>query len=121
MNTLGVLIGDEVLATLAARLVALLDGNDRVGRIGGDEFVAVIEDLDQVDFAVKIAEKVLAAIRMPVSYQGQTLSVGASIGIALFPLHGESVRDLFLSADAAMYAAKGAGKNCCKLAIGPPG
>lgn len=107
--------GDHLLKHVATQLKNSVRLMDTVGRIGGDEFVAVIEGLDQVGYALTVAEKLLAAVRQPVAYEEHTLSVGASIGIAVFPLHGESVHELFLAADTAMYAAKGAGKNCCRL------
>lgn len=114
----GHVAGDHLLKHVAGQFKGVVRSMDAIGRIGGDEFVAVIEDLDHIDFACAVAKKLLLAGREPVTYDGEELAVGASIGVAIYPLHGETIRDLFLSADEAMYQAKGAGKNCYQLASG---
>ncbi len=108
--------GDLILKHVASQLKATVRSMDTVGRIGGDEFVVVLEGLEQVEHACSLAGKLLGAVRESILCGEQQLSVGASIGVALYPLHGETPRELFQRADAAMYLAKGAGKNSFRLA-----
>jgi len=114
-DTYGHDAGDQILKHIADQLKNTVRTNDTVGRIGGDEFVVVIEDAEQIDAFSMVAEKLLVATSKTLPHMKEVLGVSASIGIALFPLHGSSVRDLFQSADTAMYAAKRAGKNCYRV------
>jgi len=109
-------VGDWLLRTVAQRMRETVRASDTVARIGGDEFVALLADVSTARDAVGVAEKLRAAIAEP--YQapdGETLVISASIGIVLFPLHGQNLRDLLRLSDAAMYQVKDEGKNAVRL------
>ncbi|RYV49815.1 putative bifunctional diguanylate cyclase/phosphodiesterase [Pengzhenrongella frigida] len=105
-DTLGHGAGDDVLREIGRRLASTADGV--VARLGGDEFAVLLPDVDRVA-ALAFAEEYLEAIRRPVALDDVFLAVGASIGIALYPLHGATGDALLTHADVAMYAAKVAG------------
>lgn len=117
-DTYGHAAGDHLLCHVARQMEAAVRSADMVGRVGGDEFVVVSEGIKDELAVQAVAMKLLRAIQQPTDYQGNLLSVGASIGIALWPTQGKTVRDLYQGADEAMYAAKAAGKNCFRLAAG---
>jgi len=104
-DTLGHPEGDRLLQDVAARLPSALRQSDTVGRLGGDEFGIVLPDVDQVK-AIEVARKLLLCLESSFRLEGQTITVGASIGIALFPDHGEDDASLIRHADVAMYEAK---------------
>ncbi|GAA0571628.1 diguanylate cyclase domain-containing protein [Caenispirillum bisanense] len=104
--------GDTVLATIGRRLKAALREGDTAARIGGDEFVLLAVNVGTAADVERIAAKVLMAIGEPVTWNGETLHIGASIGLALFPDDAPTGDSLLSIADTAMYAAKAAGKNC---------
>lgn len=110
-DTLGHSIGDRLLQAAAARLKNCVRAEDTVARMGGDEFTILLPDLGDRAGAIKVAEKVLEAIRYPMSIDGVDLEISTSIGIAMFPEDGLDAEDLLKSADAAMYRAKDAGRN----------
>lgn len=103
--------GDLVLCEVARRLRSGLRATDLVARIGGDEFFAVLEDVQGPEQAKAVARKLLAEIARPIETRAEPCSVTASIGIALFPADGTDAATLMKRADAAMYQAKQAGKN----------
>jgi diguanylate cyclase (GGDEF)-like protein/PAS domain S-box-containing protein len=103
--------GDAVLEAIGQRLQKVLRGTDTAARIGGDEFVVLAEGVHGCEDAALIAEKVLEGINQPIQWHGKPLSVGASIGIALYPLHAQDADTLLTAADNAMYQAKEQGKN----------
>ncbi|MER7165488.1 EAL domain-containing protein [Micromonospora sp. NPDC000207] len=105
-DALGHAVGDRLLVEVTARLVGVLDGQDLVARLGGDEFAIVATGLTGVDQARELAERVVTALAEPVSMDGLLLDAGGSIGIALFPEHGEDYATLMRHADVAMYDAK---------------
>jgi diguanylate cyclase (GGDEF)-like protein len=107
--------GDKVLAQLAARMRRTARDADVVARMGGDEFAILQLGVERADAALGLARRVLEALREPVEADSQPLQVGASIGIALFPAAGADPDTLLRHADAAMYAAKAAGRNCVRL------
>ena len=109
-DTLGHSVGDTLLVKIARRLA---DENEmgamcrgRVARLGGDEFAIWLEDIERPDIAERVASRALSAITAPFDIEGYRLEVGASIGVALHPLHGRSASDLLRCADIAMYVAK---------------
>ena len=103
--------GDRVLQELARRFAARTRDMDTVARIGGDEFVVVMEDLADARFAGTLAAKLLAAAAAPIDVQGHAVALTASAGIAVFPGDGDDAAALVRHADTAMYAAKAAGKQ----------
>ena len=110
-DTIAHAAGDDVLRELARRIVATLDGRGIVGRPGGDEFVIIVEDLEDETTCVAIAYELLAAISEPLAYDDVHLIVTGSIGIAIYPRDGATPDELLSSADSAMYAAKARGGN----------
>lgn len=103
-------IGDEALKIVADRLNTAVRRCDLVGRIGGDEFLALIEDIKSNQDIVAIIERIIEALREPFYIQQHELHLSASIGIAIYPRDGDIDR-LMIAADAAMYHAKNAGKS----------
>jgi diguanylate cyclase (GGDEF)-like protein len=102
-DTLGHHAGDRLLQEIARRLRGALRASDTVARLGGDEFAVVLPgSSDATDTAVKLVQ----ALEAPFELEGHTLALGASVGIALYPQHGETVESLLRSADVAMYTAK---------------
>jgi diguanylate cyclase (GGDEF)-like protein len=104
-DTLGHQVGDEVLKQVAQRLRTKLRESDTIARMGGDEFAVLLPTVN-AKYAAMAARMLLQALRTPFSVGDQTLDVGASIGIALYPDHGVDVNVLIQRADVAMYAAK---------------
>ncbi len=85
--------------------------SDIVGRVGGDEFVVLLPDVVDVASAVGVGEKIRMALNEPFIVDDQTLSLSSSIGLALYPDHGDSTLQLAKNADCAMYYAKANGRN----------
>jgi diguanylate cyclase (GGDEF)-like protein len=104
-DTLGHAAGDAVLQEVGARLSAIVDGSACVARLGGDEFAVVMVDTDLLG-ATRFAETIRSALITPLDIVGVTLTIDASIGIALAPEHGTDIATLLRRADVAMYAAK---------------
>lgn len=104
-------VGDEVLRQIAARLVACLRESDTVARLGGDEFTVILEGGKRVEDAGQVATKILKTIGHPYHVGDRELSVTTSIGIAMYPLDGDSFEELIKGADTAMYQSKAAGRN----------
>ena len=104
-DTLGHPQGDRLLLDVASRLPTALRQSDTVGRLGGDEFGIVLPDTESKQ-AIDVAKKVLASLQPSFELDDQILSIGASIGIALYPEHGEDDASLIRHADIAMYEAK---------------
>lgn len=104
-------IGDGVLTEVARRLEAAVRAVDTVARLGGDEFVILLEAVHGGEDAEQVAKKIVAELACPLEVQGLDLSVGGSVGIALYPAHGTSARELLQHADQAMYRAKQAGRG----------
>ena len=104
-------VGDELLVALAARLLATLREGDTLSRIGGDEFVAILVDLESASAHETVLLRLLEAASTPVAVRGLSLQVSASIGLTLYPQDNVSADQLMRHADQAMYIAKQAGKN----------
>jgi diguanylate cyclase (GGDEF)-like protein/PAS domain S-box-containing protein len=104
-------IGDRMLQEVAARLRGLLRGSDTVSRVGGDEFVLVLPEMSSEADAVETAQKVLDTMAKPYEIEAYALSIAPSIGISLFPEHGEEPEALLCHADTAMYRAKELGRG----------
>lgn len=110
-DTLGHDVGDTLLRMVAARLVAAVRHEDTVARLGGDEFVIALPILARGDDATILVSKVIQAVSQPYCIQGLDVSVTVSVGVSIFPTHGEDVETLMKSADLALYEAKRSGKN----------
>jgi diguanylate cyclase (GGDEF)-like protein len=111
-DTLGHDIGDELLKEVATRLNACVRSGDTVARQGGDEFVIVLAEVAHSQDAALVAEKIISTLGQPIFVNSHELQVTTSIGIALFPVNGtDDAQELMRKADAAMYAAKEAGRN----------
>lgn len=104
-------IGDELLITLALRMKEALREGDTLARIGGDEFVAVLVDLEHIDDCDPVLARLLQAAAAPATVGGAALQVSASIGVTLYPQDNADADHLMRHADQAMYQAKQAGKN----------
>ena len=103
--------GDELLRAVAGRLRSLLRAEDTVARVGGDEFVVLLPRAQSVAEVVHVAEKVRASLAEPYIVAGHRVRISATIGLALFPEHAAEPNALTRCADAAMYAAKSAGRD----------
>jgi diguanylate cyclase (GGDEF)-like protein len=110
-DTLGHPIGDLLLKEVAHRLAAVIGGEGQVGRLGGDEFEALLPGVDEEGRLAALAEQVIAKLSAPYVVRGHTLSIGASIGISI-TRPGKTLADaLIKEADLALYAAKKAGRG----------
>lgn len=103
-------VGDQLLKAVAARLRGHLHSQDTLARIGGDEFVLLVE-LQEPDDAVGVADKQVNLVARPFRVADHDLQLSASVGIVLYPGNGQDQHELLRNADAAMYHAKSAGKN----------
>ena len=110
-DTLGHDTGDEVLRQVTARLRQCLSETDIISRFGGDEFAALIRDIDDADAARAAAKRVLAAVDQPYRLNGEEYHLSASIGISTFPGDSVDATALLRNAELAMYRAKDQGKN----------
>ncbi len=110
-DTLGHSVGDEVLRIVGERLKDSLRSSDTAARLGGDEFTFILRNTEQVSNIVKVADLVINKVNEPIQVGARECYVGASIGIACFPEHGDSPEKLLKNADMAMYEAKKSGRN----------
>ena len=115
-DTLGHDAGDMLLKIVADRLVAALRQEDTVARLGGDEFVLVLWELSGDDGVAKLASKVLLALSQPYTIKGQSVYITASMGVSIYPTHGEDIETLIKKADIALYESKRSGKNGYRIA-----
>lgn len=114
-DTLGHTMGDHLLKEVARRLRANIRESDTIARMGGDEFTIILNNLQDIDGASYMAEKLIKAINQPIHLDGNICNVGASIGISVYPDHAGNINDLINMADGAMYQAKNSGKNNYKI------
>jgi len=115
-DQLGHAAGDSLLVAVANRLREQVRESDTVARLGGDEFTVILPSLRDGNDAVRVANNIIAAIGKPFHIAGAEARVGVSIGIALFPQHGDTVERILNAADNAMYRSKNAGRNCYTFA-----
>ena len=109
-DSLGHLVGDALLRTVARRILDCVRGTDRVARFGGDEFMVLLPSMrDRADIE-QVAAKLITAIEVPMEAEGRPLSVTPSVGIAIFPRDGTTPDELIKHADTAMYVAKSRGR-----------
>ncbi|MHB8809381.1 MAG: two-component system response regulator [Desulfobulbaceae bacterium] len=104
-------VGDKVLLQVAERLKKMLRASDSVCRLGGDEFVILLESTDSVEGAMYVAERTIEILNEPMLVEGHRCSIGASIGISIFPEDCDDANSMLQHADIAMYEAKRMGRN----------
>jgi len=114
-DSLGHTVGDQLLQSVAQRLVGCVRHSDTVSRQGGDEFVLLLPYIEHAEDAALTAQKLLAALVLPHRIDGHTVHIGASIGISIYPDDGRDAETLIKCADSAMYHAKGNGRNNYKF------
>jgi diguanylate cyclase (GGDEF)-like protein/PAS domain S-box-containing protein len=114
-DTLGHDAGDLLLKEVSKRLKLSVRSADTVARVGGDEFVLVLDNIGSEENARSVANKLIAALAQPFELKGQSCHVGGSIGIALYPDDSQDATELVKQADEAMYLAKQSGKNNSKF------
>jgi diguanylate cyclase (GGDEF)-like protein/PAS domain S-box-containing protein len=110
-DSLGHMIGDELLKSVAASLASCARKTDFVARLGGDEFAIVQTGIEDIDDVMKLVSRIFGAIRIPYQCLGHQVTTDASIGIALAPQDGTDIDQILKNADLAMYAAKAAGRR----------
>lgn len=110
-DTLGHLVGDKLLKIVADRISSVARASDTVSRLGGDEFAIMLPYIENTDDIATIAVKLLTSIAGPCVIDGNEIEVTTSIGISVFPEDGNDSESLIAHADAAMYQAKGNGRN----------
>lgn len=103
--------GDDLLLQVSQRLAGLLGGNDTLCRLGSDEFVLLLENIDNESIVYLMANRIQAMLKKPFLLEFKKIYVNASVGISLYPGDGESAMELIRSADMAMHRAKSEGKN----------
>jgi len=114
-DTLGHTIGDKLLILVARRLEAVISSTNTLARVGGDEFVVLLEGVSGSEEALETGARLLNALVVPFDVDGHELLLSASVGISLCPEHGADLETLQERADRAMYAAKSQGRNQCMV------
>lgn len=110
-DSFGHAVGDHLLQEVAADLVACVRATDTVCRHGGDEFVILLTEIEEIHDSAQVAEKLLARFALPRTIDGHELQVTLSIGISVYPKNGLDADNLMRSADTAMYTSKEYGRN----------
>ncbi len=110
-DTLGHEVGDKVLVETAHRLTSDLRMGDTIGRLGGDEFIVLLSGLSSVKDSQRIAENLLRQFRSPFIIDDREIVLGASIGIAIYPVDAKTPSEILRNADSAMFHAKRQGRN----------
>ena len=110
-DSLGHLVGDKLLQSVAERLVTCVRSSDTVSRQGGDEFVVLLPDIEHAEDAARRAENIISTMADHHSVSGYDLYINMSIGISVYPGDGEDAETLIKNADVAMYHAKQTGRN----------
>src|SRR6185312_10808333 len=109
-DTLGHEAGDQLPIMVAQRMRAAARGSDVVARLGGDEFAIILPDTTQAS-AEQISRRLLDAIRLPFAIGGESVRIGVSIGVAIYPADGSTAEELLRNADRALYKAKTGGRD----------
>ena len=110
-DSMGHAAGDEILNIVSMRLQDLLRKTDTVARLGGDEFTVIVEDLEEPEWVVSVANNILMMLDQPAFVNGKEVHIGGSIGIAMYPQDGDNVGALLKNADTAMFKAKDMGRQ----------
>lgn len=114
-DTLGHKIGDAVLKEAASRMRHSLREVDSIGRIGGDEFVVCLTQLNHSNDAITVARKIQTALAWPIHTEDHVVRIGSSIGVSLYPENGDNMKSLMQAADEAMYSIKQEGGGGFRL------
>ncbi len=114
-DSLGHEAGDQLLKVVALRLQKCLRKFDSVTRLGGDEFVVVLQDINKLDAVAKVAELLLLKIKAPIQLEAARVHIAMSLGMALYPSHGDDAKTLLRNADTALYDAKSRGRGCYQV------
>ena len=114
-DSLGHDVGDALLIEVARRLLKEVRVQDTVARQGGDEFIVLLQDIQDMDSAANTGKRLLDAIISPYLIMGKDLSISASIGVSIYPHDGTDVDTLLKHSDVAMYHAKESGRNSCQF------
>lgn len=115
-DTYGHDFGDYILSSAAQKFKTTMRGNDMVGRIGDDEFAAVLEDATDIEKVKEIAQRCIDNVNMTIERDGQSMTISISMGIALFPDHGNDIKELFRKAEEAIAIVKKEGKGHYRFA-----
>lgn len=110
-DSLGHNVGDKLLQSVALRLKSVVRSTDTISRIGGDEFVILLSEFDQIKTLIEKIEKIREVLAAPHRIEGLNIDISTSIGVSLYPEDGEDSDTLMLNADSAMYHAKENGRN----------
>lgn len=110
-DALGHVKGDKLLIEIATRLKNRLRKSDTIARVGGDEFLILLQEIEDYAYIQKISEDILNCFKFPFVIEGQELNITTSIGISIYPIDGPDFETLVKNADAAMYKSKEGGKN----------
>lgn len=111
-DSLGHSMGDQLLVEVAERLQGLIRPSDTLARVGGDEFIVILNEVEAQDDILQAAQRLLMALSEPIRLDRREFVIAASMGIAIYPTDGEEAGILMRNADIAMYRAKANGKNC---------
>ncbi len=114
-DRLGHAAGDELLILFTNRVQGCLREDDTLARLGGDEFIVLLPDLEKIEDAFQVADRLIARNQETYRINGECLKVGSSIGISLYPQDGATASELLQGADIAMYRAKQDGRNLFRL------
>ncbi len=110
-DLLGHANGDELLGKTAEILKEMFKGGDVIGRIGGDEFLVYMRNLNTISDADEMAGNIVKSVRYDLEFEGQPIHVTCSVGVAVYPYHGKTYEELFEKADRAVYTVKANGKD----------
>ncbi len=110
-DTLGHMVGDQLLKEISLRLTGRLRQNDTISRLGGDEFIILLPAIERVEDSIEVAEIILSSFQQPFTYDDNKITSSVSIGIAIYPDDCEDVDSLLKNADMAMYYVKAHGRN----------
>jgi diguanylate cyclase (GGDEF)-like protein/PAS domain S-box-containing protein len=113
-DSLGHSVGDGVLRLVAQRLQSVMRRADLVARLGGDEFAVLLDDVRSNEEVEQLSQRLLQVLNAPGTVNGRSVTVGASIGLAMIPDHGTTIDEVLGNADLALYAAKEAGRGRCE-------
>jgi diguanylate cyclase (GGDEF)-like protein len=108
-------MGDEVLRVTADRLTAIVRKSDTVARMGGDEFVVLLNEQGDAQHAAAVAEKIVASLAVPIPFEGRMVEVSVSVGACTASAGDLDAEALMKGADQAMYQAKQQGRNCYRV------